>query len=180
MECKGCSGGIEMCYIRPCWGTPEDLDKILDAGFAKLVQCDFYYRPGIEDESDIPVLTMGTHWEKGKRGENQDDIGNLLMSLFKKSKKDPKSLDYTIEHTGGEIAIKEIIPTKCVMLDRTNECLLHDMDLKPEQGRESCCKEDKSVAKDNIYYSQLWDTDKGKSVVEKWKQLVNFQDEQDN
>lgn len=34
VACKGCDFGIKCCYSCPCWGTPEDINKIIDSGNA--------------------------------------------------------------------------------------------------------------------------------------------------
>jgi len=55
---------------------------------------------------------------------------------------------------------------------KDDKCMLHDAGLKPEQGRESCCKDDK--AKKNLHYANLWATPKGYAVIEKFKKIVNI------
>lgn len=171
MECKGCTKGIDMCYNRPCWGTPADFAKIIDAGFAKLIQCDYYYRLS-EGKENIEVLTMGLHWVKD---EDQESPWSLLKTLFAGMSKDRKDLDYTIEHTGGEAA--RLNPQgKCVMLDKDDECSLHYLDLKPTQGKKACCNIPMTEDQGNLYYANLWDTDEGRIIVDKWKKLVDYQE----
>jgi hypothetical protein len=59
---------------------------------------------------------------------------------------------------------------KCAFLDEEDLCILHDKGLKPEQGRESCCETDD--AKDNLHYAKVWDTEKGKQVLEKFRKML--------
>lgn len=172
-SCSGCNFGIKMCHNRPCWGTPEDFNKIMDAGFAKLIQCDFYYRKHLLKLPDIKILSMGLHWDLDSFTNIKDsDPGQLFASLFQKNK-DYKEINYSKDHTGGRTA-NDNPKGRCVMLSKENECLLHDMGLKPEQGRQSCCKDELNKAKDNIYYSKIWDTEEGRKTVERWEKLVNF------
>ena len=30
MECNGCLKGVAMCHNRPCFGTPEEFEKIIN------------------------------------------------------------------------------------------------------------------------------------------------------
>jgi hypothetical protein len=46
MECKGCEKGISMCHHRPCFGTPEDFEAIIDAGVVKLSAYDTIFSNG--------------------------------------------------------------------------------------------------------------------------------------
>lgn len=175
-SCYGCVKGIRMCYTRPCWGTPEEFDKIIDAGFSHLMQLDFYYRKSMTGLPDIEVLSMGVHWDKNALFRNIEDLKNPIQALLAVAyvdDKDPIEGDYSLDHTGGGKA-NDNPKGKCVMLSSDNECLLHDMGLKPEQGRQACCKIDNDLVKDNLYYSKLWDTEKGKEVVSRWKSLVNY------
>lgn len=30
--CSTCANGVKMCETRPCWGTPEEIDRLMDLG----------------------------------------------------------------------------------------------------------------------------------------------------
>jgi hypothetical protein len=168
VTCTGCSKGVAMCYKRPCWGTPEEFSKLLDAGYAGLIQRDVYHGIG-EGKHDIHVLTMAIYPEDMGLGDSElADMFSMMLSMIARATGEEKK--YKSEHTGGRYA--PLNPSgKCIMLTEDNLCGLHDLGLKPEQGREACCKRDQDTAKDNIHYSVLWDTDLGRSVVARWKEL---------
>lgn len=176
MECKGCTDGIKMCYHRPCFGTPEEFDKILDAGFANKLHLDYWVgkiinKDTLERELDIYMLSGAIY---------QMDVDLLIKESSCLSDEESKTDEikdvtkhpYRKNHSGGYTA--PFIPIgKCALLTEDNLCSLHELGLKPEQGRDSCCNKENCLAKNNEYYAKLWNTDYGKSVVEKWKQLVN-------
>ena len=37
-----CDTCAQMCKDRPCWGTPEDIKKIIDAGFRERLMIDYW------------------------------------------------------------------------------------------------------------------------------------------
>lgn len=176
MECKGCKKGISYCYHRPCWGLPEEFEKILDAGFSGLVQEDFYYQKGT-GKGDISVLSGAIYQEVGaidvKADEEENIFGAIALLIDMIATKSPEILmskEYQKTHSGGKVA--PLSPTgKCVMLTEDNLCRLHDLGLKPEEGREACCKVEEFHGRSHEEYANLWDTDYGRSVVEKWKSL---------
>ena len=44
-SCKEC---IDACVKKPCWGTPEDIEKIMDAGHISRLMRDWWERsPGL-------------------------------------------------------------------------------------------------------------------------------------
>lgn len=166
MECKGCKVGIGYCYHRPCWGTPEEFDKILDAGYASKVQLEFWHQASLGIDN-ILILAPAVHLEVGA---GDFDIFNIL---FGDDNKTPRSeREYQSEHNGGKVANMDPLG-KCAMLTEDNLCELHSKGLKPVEGRDSCCKVDPD-RDSHKGIALLWDTDYGKSVVEKWKQLVKF------
>lgn len=175
--CTGCSKGISYCYHRPCWGTPEEFNNILDAGFAGKIQLDWWHRRASGGE-DIPLLTGAVHQEIGA----DSDVLSLLMENFGLSdKKIPRSeREYEEEHTGGKTANLNPLG-KCALLTLDNKCSLHNLGLKPEEGRTSCCKlseEDYKHEKTHEQFASLWNTDYGRTIISKWKQLTNFENEE--
>ena len=49
--CPGCARGVRMCYHTPCIGTPEDISKLLDAGYAKNLMLDWWVGQGTKEKS---------------------------------------------------------------------------------------------------------------------------------
>lgn len=54
ITCEGCVEGLEMCETRPCWGTPEDIRRIISAGFANRLMVDWW--SGTLDGFDSPDI----------------------------------------------------------------------------------------------------------------------------
>ena len=48
IDCPNCVEGIKMCHRRPCWGTVEDFQRIIEQGHANKLMLDFYGTPGEE------------------------------------------------------------------------------------------------------------------------------------
>lgn len=48
----GCTKCVSMCETRPCWPTPEQAEKMLDAGLAGKMMDDYW----VGTESDIHII----------------------------------------------------------------------------------------------------------------------------
>ena len=171
IECTGCQAGIRMCYNRPCMGTPEEFNKIIDAGFANNLHLDYYVRSN-DEGGDIEMLTGSIH-------QMDDDllfnmVENIMPGKEKIRDNDPTSYPFRQNHTGGRCAPWWPVG-RCSLLTKDNQCTLHSLKLKPEQGRTACCKEGRDgYCKSNKHYSELWNSDFGKKVITRWKELVNL------
>lgn len=157
MECKGCNEGIKMCHHRPCFGTPEEFEKIIDAGFAHKLRIDYWCgRP----DNDLEEL--------------DDYLGETITNYIKKNPNPHKEDVYML--TGGTSNdinyVASLWPTGTCKFLENDLCTLHDLGLKPEQGREACCKDSENLAKNNLHYANLWATEKGKQVIEKFKAII--------
>lgn len=57
-----CPKCISMCTYRPCWGTPEEIERIIDAGFAHKLMYDYWvgrlggFREDGDEYSDLPII----------------------------------------------------------------------------------------------------------------------------
>ena len=71
--CKECVG---MCKKRPCWGTPEEIEKLIDMGYAHRLMRD-YWVGGFDDhkEGDVDIVSpaivgycgiSAPSWPKGR------------------------------------------------------------------------------------------------------------------
>jgi hypothetical protein len=92
-----------MCRTRPCWGTPEEIKKIIDAGFR--------------------TRLMKDYWD----GTRETDYKHVFMLS-------PAIVGYENSDAPPEPR------GKCTFLTKDNKCELHDLGLKPYEGRVSCCK----------------------------------------
>lgn len=158
--CKGCSSGIGMCYHTPCMGTPEDMEKLLDAGYANDIMMDWW----------LGASTLKNH-EMAKKMNFEVPIENPFSE-------DVIYLAPAIKGYGGG---KTPLGKKgtCGFL-KDNLCSLHDKGLKPLQGKIACCsikrvfKGESEDLDERLYLLYAWNTEKGRQVVDRWKKLVNF------
>ena len=89
-----------MCKNRPCWGTPEDIEKIKAAGYSHKLMMDYWYK---SDEEDIPIEAPAIVGYEGK--------------------------DAPFWPSG-----------QCTFLEN-DRCILHDLGLKPTEGRLAHCSD---------------------------------------
>jgi hypothetical protein len=169
MECKGCQAGIDMCKkARPCFGTPEEFDKIIDAGYADKLRIDYY--AGLPAESRIKLEDI---IEDSPFAELQKQLYH-----YQQKKHNPHEEDVEMLSGGTDRDTNYRAPWMpsgtCKLLTEDDKCMLHDAGLKPHQGANSCCKEEQSTAEDNLYYANLWATPKGLEVIEKFKKTVKI------
>jgi hypothetical protein len=168
MECTGCKQGVSMCHNRPCFGSPEEFDKIIDAGYADKLRIDHW--------TGAPAST---------RIKVEDTIGDgpfvdLQKMLYDYQQKNPNPHEEDVEMLSGGTDndnnyYAPWMPSgTCKLLTEDNKCMLHDSGLKPSQGANACCNSELNTAEDNLYYANLWATPKGKEVIEKFKRTVNI------
>lgn len=158
MECNNCQEGINMCKHLPCNGTPQEFEKIMDKGveFAKKLRLMSYL--GIKITKEDPFYEFA----KLLQPDNDFTYDVPMLAGGKKGydcTEDEENTSFKGDH--------------CKFLTEDEKCELHTLGLKPEEGRESCCKVTTGWKK-KIYYAKLWDTDEGKRIIEKWKLLVNY------
>lgn len=51
-NCKGCTDGEKFCR-RPCWGTPDDIKKIIKAGYGERLMVDYW---SVRDGEDVEIV----------------------------------------------------------------------------------------------------------------------------
>jgi hypothetical protein len=101
-ECTGCQLGVQMCYNRPCMGTPEEFDKILDAGFAKNLHLEYWVR-STEEGGDIYMLS-GSIYPLDEKEQLRSFLHILLTGKQESPlEQDRTKLSYFPLHTGGMI-----------------------------------------------------------------------------
>lgn len=138
VECC-CDKCKSMC-LRPCWGTPEELEKIIDAGFSHKLMMDYFEEESGNDR--VYLLCGALQGYEGKRAPYwpQDDRG-------------------------------------CAFFNEQRLCDLHDSKIKPVEGRVADCNH---IGDDDYYIHEevamLWNTNKGRSVLAKWKKIVGFKE----
>ena len=140
-ECS-CLTCQEMCH-RPCWGTPQDIEKIIDAGFGERLMLDYYYDLDVDADGGV-------------------DIENLCPALkgFEK-----KRAPFVPRDEKGCTFFKE------------GKCELHDLKLKPTEGKLAYCKPILSRDDEMSIHEEIgrtWDSDEGREIINKFKSKHKF------
>lgn len=115
-----------MCQ-RPCWPTPEEAQKLIDAGYGDRLMNDYWCRKG----GDIQILSPAC---KGSE--------NGFAPFWP---------------TGG-----------CTFQDKDGLCELHNLDLKPLEGRKALCK-GRTPKYLHEKIAKMWDNPEAQELVGKWR-----------
>lgn len=177
-----CNAGVRMCKHTPCIGTVDDIEKLINAGYAKNLMLDWW----VGEDSGV---------RKMNKIFNKDEEPEESPQLFKRKIKSPgqkmhkenpftEDVPYLVPAVvgyGGKRAA--FVKTGACNLLVNNQCSVHDLDLKPVQGRMACCKISRVFIDENGKQQDLderipilhtWNTQRGKDLIEKWKKEVGF------
>ena len=164
--CSGCVRGIRMCYHTPCIGTADDIEKLLDAGYAKNLMLDYWSgRSTIEEGAS-----------KAFKKEIKPKDPNSVSTYFE------DDVMYLVPATiGNEGKVSGYNKGGQCNLLVDNKCSLHTLGLKPTQGQFACCKVERVYLDEFGKQRELderlpilntWNTQKGKDLIERWKKEV--------
>lgn len=64
IRCSGCTKGIDMCKTRPCWGTPDDVEKLIAADHAKSLMLDYWCGDGPNGD-DVEIVAPAIVGDEG-------------------------------------------------------------------------------------------------------------------
>lgn len=67
VTCTGCQRGVSMCNHTPCLGTVDDIERLIDAGYAKNLMLDFYYSGSGDFDEDVAYLCPAIIGMEGKQ-----------------------------------------------------------------------------------------------------------------
>ena len=124
-----CSECQAMCQRRPCWPTPLDAQRLIEAGYADRLMLDWWF----------------------------DRVQNKTVYVL------------TPAIVGRESGEAPAHPSgRCTFLNQENLCDLHDLDLKPTEGRIALCH-DRTPPDLHEQIGQTWDADEGRSVIDRWE-----------
>ena len=157
-ECPGCKRGIRMCYNTPCMGTVDDIERLINAGYAKNLMLDWW----------VGVETQIKHTKSGKNlkpdNEFTEDVPYLVPAIVgRQGKQAPWNKK-----------------GRCNLLV-DDQCSVHV--IKPVQGKASCCKVEpetiivegeEQYIDERIKILHTWNTQRGKDLIIRWKQEVDF------
>lgn len=150
--CTGCKNGVKMCHHVPCLGTVDDIEKIMDAGLSGSLMLDYW-------------VGKPSYMDEDRSNPFEEDIMYLVPAIKgKEGQKAPFARHGT-----------------CTLL-MNNMCSIHDLNLKPVQGRMACCKIERVYEEDGqkrdlderIPILHTWNTQRGYDLIERWKKEVNF------
>lgn len=163
-----CTNGVRMCYKTPCMGTVDDMEKLMDAGYAKNLMLDFWLGKDPNGMSDKVKETMDPGLvDSYVNNPFEENVPYLVPAL-----------------KGHEGKITSMGKTGTCNLLVDNKCSLHDKGLKPIQGQTACCKIER-VFIDPVSGKQMeidervpilhtWNTKRGKNLIKRWKQEVSY------
>lgn len=163
--CPGCVRGVAMCYHTPCMGTVDDIEKLIDAGYAKYLMLDWW--TGADTTKEIVEGFLG---EKSNKKNTKNPFTEDILYLIP-----------AIEGFQGKKAPFAKSGTCNLLIN--NQCSLHDKGLKPIQGQSACCKIKKVFVDDlnqehdldeRIPILHTWNTWRGKALIERWSEEVGF------
>lgn len=141
-----CDTCRDMCK-RPCWGTPAEIRKIIDAGHAKKLMLDYWE---VFEKSDEGYIL---------------DVSYVYLLCGANRGHERKIAPYW---KGDSL---------CVFQNQLGLCTLHEDGLQPIEGRcawHEPIKENRDL-REWLVFSQ-WRTDEGRQLINEWKQLVGFND----
>lgn len=139
-----CSECIDLCRRNPGWMTPAEANAAIDAGLAKRLMRD-WLEPCTEYGNDekIWILAPASEGCEGLDAPECDSWVSAFMGNWCKG--------------------------QCTFL-RDGKCEIHDSGFKPRQCRETLgCTGEHTT---NYEIAKHWDTDEGRTVVERWIQSV--------
>lgn len=142
-KCKKC---VKACETRPCWGTPEDAQKLIDAGYADRLMDDYWVA-----EIGKPNIHLLCPAVEGYEGGPAPEPASFMDALF----------------------AHNMFGT-CTFLTMYGECELHDKKLKPLEGRRAwLCKEPRDKAYERHRRCAMkWDNEEAQALVKRWRKLV--------
>ena len=174
--CPTCVRGVRMCYHTPCIGTVEDMEKLIDAGYARNLMLDWWVGEDHKAESISKSfgLSKPTRQSKPKKGDNPftEDVSYLLPAIV-----GLEAQQAPFTRSG-----------KCNLLV-DNKCSLHDKGLKPTQGQYACCTRNRVFLDsegneqdidERILILHTWNTQRGKDLIERWKKEVGLVEEKEH
>lgn len=181
-----CNAGVRMCKHTPCIGTVNDLEKLIDAGYAKNLMLDWW----VGEDSGHKAI-------KGIMGKNEESEEGEPVKLFKRKKEKLHRENPFIEDVpylvpavvGSEGQKAKFVKTGTCNLLVDNKCSIHHLNLKPVQGRIACCKINRVFKDENGKQQELderipvlhtWNSQRGKDLIKRWKEEVGFVEGEDD
>lgn len=152
-SCATCQGYCS----RPCWTTPEDAERLLDAGEAPRLMLDAWL-----ESKELPTTYLVCPANPGHEGamapglEDDSPFGSLFFSI-------------------GLLTGDNPMLSGCVMHRGDGGCDLHARGLKPSEGR--IAHHANGRANDNLHLAcaVAWNSPDGRRIVARFCDLVNLE-----
>lgn len=149
-ECT-CELCVDACKSAPCWGTPQEMDALIRAGYGKRLM--------------MFVLPEGSFTKTPERDFEQR-VEVLAPAMTNKGKRLKCGLR---PHTGGSLTVSASSFGRCTFLNDKGLCEIHDLDMKPIEGRVEHHEigYDEAIAIRRKIF-ETWNTPYGKEIVDRW------------
>jgi len=140
VECR-CSTCQDMCRHHPCTSTPDDVERLIEAGFVHQLS---------EDRFEVEVPALEGHPELGNRWKVIRAILPAVKGYEYESGPNP--------HHG-----------ECVFFEH-GLCVLHESSLKPTGGKKASCQRTMVGSGYSIHRELIesWDTEQGRALVRRF------------
>ncbi len=143
IECA-CDKCISACKYRPCWGTIEDMENIIDKGFSASLM--------------LEHCLVLEHWSPYKEDGEIENVFLLVPAL-----------------RGYEGRRAPFYPIgTCTFLNKEDRCIIHK--IKPTLGKVMSHNDIGSELGEHKIVAKSWYCEEGINLIERWKELVNFND----
>jgi Fe-S-cluster containining protein len=139
-SCNTCKN---MC-TRACWPTPEEAQRLIDAGYSDRLMVDYWVVPTQYDDEGDPIYGTGDIYilcpaENGSEGRMAPSWPGVNWCTFS----DPN----------------------------TRLCMLHDTGLKPFEGR--MAHHSKPTPNLHEKVAMMWNNPDAQALVERWRESQN-------
>ena len=165
-----CNAGVRMCKHTPCIGTVDDIEKLMNAGYSKNLMLDWW----VGENSGHRTLD---------KINGEDSPQKMFRRKLHRENPFMEDVPYlTPAIVGYEGKKAKFVKTGACNLLIDNKCSVHDLNLKPVQGRMACCKIERIYVEngenqdldERIPVLHTWNTQRGKDLIIRWKKEVNF------
>ncbi len=139
-----CHQCVRACHLNPGWPTPEEAEKAIEAGHAGRLMLDWW----VDFPGNIEILCPASEGFEGERAPEPEEGFIAMFSGWCKG--------------------------RCTFLTSDNKCEIHQSGFKPQECREALVCSSIGGFAEHKKVAMLWNTDEARSLIERWKKLVNY------
>jgi len=168
-ECKGCEKGIKYCK-RPCWPTPQEVRNLMNAGYGDRLMLDMWGRT-VSGGGHIFIIAPATPGCEGTYSPDGEFLSLDEEEFNELAAREPmKVMAFMMKEMKGMLTGDMSLLQGCNFQSEEGLCELHNLGLKPFEGKKSCCKVKDSGIGLHSAVAQSWDSEEGREVVKEWKE----------